>query len=258
MAPGKFLREVKAKTNNAASKLSMLSGIMTNNDQNIAEPLKQGGNKRKTKPSNEQAAKRLRSALGNLTNAVNYSTADDPALGTKKRAAVPSATENISVVTTRNKTIESKLNVNHFQPPKTTITSLKVNNQNSGNVAAVACEIKQRTVLGAMQIPNVQSSQTQIEPRPTKVMTRAAARANVPPSSRTAASGVSAINIDSIGTTVIHKQQKKVVVHQLSHDSTTTNTDQVQQLKPTRRISNEFEKSKTEEDTLYMSALENL
>lgn len=196
MAPAKLSRETKTRTVITKS---------TINDQNIG-PMKKGG-KRKA-DSSPVYEKVKRSALGNLTNAV----INAKEIGDKKIKLGTGTIQGRKVVNGVLTNVANKF-VNNTT---TSVASLQLS-----NVVA-----PQKKTTKGFQVPQIAVPKLPgaAATRPTKVLTRAAARANQP-----------------IDTTII----KKEIV---------PNLEVVQ--KPTRRISNEFEKSKTLDDTLYMSALD--
>lgn len=230
MAPGKILK-VKPTV-----KSSILSGLPANsrntiNDQNNMAPTTRGG-KRKAEGSPIRNDKAKRSALGNLTNAVNNAK-DSQAivLGTRKRDIVVPIKKTTSTTITATNSVSSGAVL--LAEKKPVVESIK--NEKS---LLMVVPIGDSTTTKNSSLPST---------RPTKVLTRAAARAssNVP-------------NQQQANTTqMLAAKQKKEQQQKLSEQQ---QQQQHQQLPPKaiRRISNEFEKSKTEDDSLYMSALDSL
>lgn len=188
MAPAKMLRETKTRTVITKS---------TINDQNIGS-LKRGG-KRKAESSPIQE-KTKRSALGNLTNAV---------INAKENGDKKIKLETANMVLRKT-----------FQMPQPVAPKQTTYGSYATGRAAGLVPLKPSQPYG----PYKQLEEVSAATRPTKVLTRAAARACQP--------------VD----TVIKKEALPLKLEVVK--------------KPTRRISNEFEKSKTLDDTLYMSALD--
>lgn len=185
------------------------------NDQNVP-PTKKVVKRKADSPARQDVkTKMTRFALGNLTNAVtNVGKEPLKAIGNtmvKRDTMGPPplkkpATTTSNALTTRQSLMPiAKKENKGFQPPQVLHTNPKI-------VTDLVSNIKLEQA-----------------PRPTKVITRAAARAVQSKPAHT-------------NETVI-KKEKELQLPTVGN-------------RPTRRISNEFEKSKTDDDTLYMSALE--
>lgn len=198
MMPTRKLRDVKMRA------VPLNNQTKNNNDQNIV-PQKKGG-KRKAESSPPGQDKVKRSALGNLTNAVvNVGKEPTKAIGN---------------------TAIKRENGNVMAPPP--LKKLALANSNAINTRQNLPALKKENIK-ILQPPKEENAKIigkpEVAPRPTKVITRAAARAV---QSKPA----------NANETIIKKEKEVLSVGP----------------RPTRRISNDFD-SKTDDETLYMTAL---
>lgn len=199
--------------------------------------------KRKADASPVRSEKVKRSALGNLTNAV-LNFVDD---GNKKS----NITTNKARDTFTHSTGHSHVNIN----------------SNNENGVKTKTKFNVHTMDSLFPAPNMQTV-VPVPQRQTKVMTRAASRASQPTKQQTIGSDAiknralksienkTVTNTKEISTTVV--KAKKSKNEQLNKNGSNGETRDVQlQKTTTRRISNEFDLNENEESH-YMSALEDL